>query len=220
MLEQMLETIKERFPLTETDCGDYKVLSDKGRRYAFRSFSSEKLGHVCAVSVTGAAGLVKNSVLIINPLSVDAPLLYCELEDEFGRNMLQVEFYDTMLKKGAAFDNGMHTMERINQKFTEAKTVTPEEAWYDKIRLYPSVLKRAGRKGRTVRDKYALTYLESFLTLCANAPECKPSSKKRKCTLYSNGLLRNGGPGVETFLRLLEINRTEYLYKHVVLGIL
>ncbi len=213
MLDQMLSTIREHYKLIPKDTRGFDGIKLSGMRFAIKCYEAEGLGHICQMQAVGFFGLMKMDTLVINPDKQDLPLFSYDRIHAMGNDTLILELYDTMV-------NPVNTkaLEAI-KKSNEHLPKKPEEPhWYDDIRM-PVSLGLKGKKDETPAfDTLTRQYLETYLMLQAPALT-DPDMKKQKALLYVNGLLDNGGPSTDVFIKALGKERTAEFFHQVMFGV-
>ncbi len=212
MTNQMYDLIESRFPMTEIDCGEYKTQKIKGMKFKISAYYAEGLGHVSIMTAEGFFGLMKMDTLIINPTSKDMPLFSYDRVLAAGNDTLIFELYDTFLNSA-----DMSLLEEVKKSLR-----TPDhdlgEHWYDSIKLPVSVSKKGKKTEKTVFDKFVLSYLNTYLDLAENVDTCDAGAKKEKASVYVEGLLKNGGPSTDIFMKALGREKTENLFRNILFG--
>lgn len=213
MLDKLLNEIDKNYKLTERSAGDYAALKISGMKFTIRCFDAAGLGHVSAMSAAGFFGLMKMDTLIVTPTQRDMPLLSYDRVNAMGKDTLIVELYDTFIDKkplsstAAAVESG--------------KSLPAHDAgahWYDSIKLPESFAKKGGKKDGDAFD--ALTgrvlsgYLEDSKAVLASDPE----EKRKKASVYVNGLLEHGGPSTDVFMKALGKEKTTELFRKLLFG--
>ena len=212
-MENMLRQIRASFPLTELDAGSYRELKVSGMKFHLRCFYAEGLGHVSTMSASGFLGLMKMDTLILNPFQKDAPLLSYDRILAMGRDSMYLEMYHTML---AGTD--LSALDAVKDAWGSLPDFDPGSHWYDHIKLPQSLFKRGKKPHTAAFTAAARDYLEAYLQICQNAPSCDSAEKKAKASAYSEGLLENGGPAVDVFIKHLGREKTAALFRTVLFG--
>lgn len=212
MIDRMLKIIDLKHPLREMDAEEYAALKVNGIRFAIQCWKAEGLGHVSRMQGRGMLGLMKMDTLIVNPTLRDLPLFSYDRIFAMGNDTLIIELYDTT---SAAF-----TCEALDQVCEEAKRLPARDPgihWYDDIRLSQSLSKKGKASQTSDFDRVTEAYLEAWLHA-----ECLPlhdfTRKSEKTNAYVEGLLKNGGPSTDVFLKKLGPDRTALLFRSVLFG--
>lgn len=212
MTNKMCELINKRFPMAEIDPEEYRTQKIKGMKFETRAFCAEGLGHVSVMRAEGFFGLMKMDTVIINPLGRDMPLFSYDRVLAAGNDTLIFELYDTLL--------GKVNMSELDQAKAGLQGYDHDlgEHWYDSIKLNVSVSKKGKKAERSAFDKLAYDYLDAYLNICAGAEICDADPKREKASVYVEGLLSNGGPSTDIFMKALGREKTEGLFRRVLFG--
>jgi hypothetical protein len=147
-------------------------------------------------------GAMKMQAAVFSPTELDGPILSLDLVEAFGSCTLVLELYDTTLSHP-----DFHPLEEVRAKYASLPDYDPGRHWYDGIRLPVSAYKK-GRKLRDEMRQMALEYTGRYFELLAQCPPCAADEKKAKNAEFANGLLRNGGPAVNQFRKMLGDEKT------------
>jgi hypothetical protein len=159
---------------------------------------------------SGFFGLMKMDTLIITPTEKDMPLFSYDRVHAMGNDTLIFELYDTLLD---------HTDLSALQAVKDQAAQLPEHDlgvhWYDSIKL-PVSLSKKGKKAHTAAfDRCAMQYLEAFLTTSQNAAPCEAEPKRKKASVYVEGLLTHGGPSTNVFKKSIGEEKTAELFRKI-----
>ncbi len=212
MIGKLLEALKEKYPLTELDVGEFSTLKASGMKFSVSAYHAEGLGHVSVMQAKGFFGLMKMDTLMIVPNGVDLPLYSYDRIYAMGNDTLIVELYDTLT---GSLD--LSALDEVKAKYDFLTERDPGTHWYDNIKLKQSISKK-GKKAQT-NDFDALT-LEHFNGyLNANALVATDEEKKKELSSrYVKGLLEQGGPSTDVFKKQLGEEKTKTLFEQVLFG--
>lgn len=214
MTDRMLETIGKAFPLTPRKDAGHVTCKASGMKFVIRSFEAKGLGCVSVMKGSAMLGLMKMDTVIINPFERDMALFSYDRIYAMGNDTVFLEMYDTRIDRSKTPDAAA--------KVAKAYADIPEQPvapnWYDDIKL-PGCLKKKGKKDITPRfDKLTAQYLDAYLTLCKEAEECDTDEKMKAAQVYTEGLLSNGGPSTDQFIRAKGREFTEKLFRETLFG--
>lgn len=214
MTDKMLEAIGKAFPLTLKDDGGLIVCKANGMKFTIRSFDAKGLGCVSVMKGSAVLGLMKMDTVIVNPFERDMALFSYDRIYAMGNDTVFLEMYDTRLDRTKTPDAAA--------KVAEGYADIPEQPvapnWYDDIKL-PGCLKKKGKKALTPRfDELTEKYLEAYLTLCKDAGACDRDEKMKAAQVYTEGLLTNGGPSTDQFIKAKGREFTEKLFRETLFG--
>ncbi len=215
MVNQALAKLMNAYPLTERDPGEFSKIKYGPMRFTIRWFTGEGLGNVSSMEVKGLMGLFTMEMLVINPIERDLPLLSFDYMTVFTKKTLLVELYDTFIGTGC----DLNALMSIKQKLCHLPDHDLGKHWYDDMKLSPSFAKRAGKKHQSDFENAFLTFVDEYLECFKTAELCPDRDKKRaKSAEYVNGLLKNGGPSTNIFLKMLGPDRTRTLFTKIIFG--
>lgn len=211
--DKLLERIGKEYPLHTVDPGEFGRLKVSGMHFTVTPYDADGLGRVCVMDVNGMLGLMKMQTVIVNPFAIDAPMLSCDRILAMGNETLYFEIYDTRLE--APF--GETGLEAVKAKYADLPDKDPGAHWYDGMRLGCSVFK-AGKKITSRVDALTLDYCAAYLAELRRAPACDPAEKREKAGQYSRGLIANGGPATDPFVKQFGKEKTAAFFRNVLFG--
>jgi len=212
MTDRLLSLLRKRYPLSEKPVGEFAALKANGMTFSVKAYDAKGLGHVSVMQAKGFFGLMKMDTVIINPLEKDLPLYSYDRVYAMGNDTLIIELYDTLLQPLE-----LPELRKVNAIYSDLPQRDPGQHWYDPIKRKESVSVK-GKKADTPRfDVYAVQHMDAYL---ASAPDglCDPAAKREKASVYVEGLLQNGGPSTDVFLKALGREKTERLFRTVLFG--
>ncbi len=214
MTDKLLNGIREIYPFTPVDAPEFDAFNLAGMDFTTRGWKAEGLGQVSLMAATGMGGAMSMTSLIVNPIHIDAPLFNLDVISLPGKRMLYMELYDTLLD--AKRTESIFTA--VRDDFADIMDIPGKPCWYDDIRYGASVTKCAvaGQEGRL--DELIGRYAEEYLNLLKDARCCDPAAKKVRADAYRDGLLNNGGPATDAFLKVWGKEKTSVLFRKVLFG--
>lgn len=213
MIEKLLTAVHSAYPLTEIDAGEYRSLKANAMRFRIRAFQASGLGHVSVMTASGFFGLMKMDTLIINPTEIDMPLLSYDRVHAMGNDTLIYELYDTTAEK-----TELPAISQAKQDGSALPDHDLGEHWYDSIKRSESLSKK-GKKVHTIPfDMLTKNYMDAFLRDCTAAAGCDPDAKRKRSSVYVEGLLTHGGPSTDVFKKALGDEKTGQLFRYVLFG--
>jgi len=213
MVDQMLKTIAEVYPLEEKTTGPFGKIWASGMRFTVRRYYAQGLGSVAVMQAKGFLGLTKMDTLIINPQEVDMPLLSYDRMYAMGNDTLIFEIYNTL--KG---ENALPATAEAKASGAELPEHDPGTHWYDKMKLAVSFAKKGKKTETPAFDDLSERYLQGFLADCTGAAAAEPWCKRLKAAVYVEGLLKHGGPSTDVFIKAIGERKTGNLFRQVLFG--
>ncbi len=126
-----------------------------------------------------------------------------------GNDTVFLEMYDTRLDRTVTPDAAVKAAE----KYADIPEEPVDPNWYDDIKL-PGCIKKTGKQDITPRfDSLTAEYLDAYITLCKEAKECARDEKIKEAQSYTEGLLSNGGPSTDQFIKAKGREFTEKLFR-------
>ena len=214
MIDKLLNEIKEIYPFTPCEAPEFDSFRLSLMKYTVKGYDAEGLGRVSLMKCSGMAGLMTMTALIVNPLEIDAPLFNVDLIHIPGKEMLYMELYDTLLnaqRNEAPFAD-------LKDEYADIEDIPGKPHWYDDIRYGASVTKTAAGHQKERLRELVSRYAEVYLDLLKDARCCDRAEKKVKADAYRDGLLTNGGPATDVFLKAWGPEKTAELFEKVLFG--
>ena len=212
MTNKILELIGKKYPLSPIDAGDMATLKARGMKFDVEAYKAAGLGHVSVMRATGFFGLMKMDTLIVNPKDIDLPLYSYDRIFAMGNDTLIVELYDTVV--GEYSDDALLD---VNRRFMHLPDRDPGEHWYDSMKLSSSISKK-GKKLTESFDELTLEHLKAYLSSSDKPVEDK-DLKNLKITRYVSGLLNEGGPATDVFMKKFGLKTTIKFFIEVLFGL-
>lgn len=209
----VLDVIGKKYNLQEQGSKGFDGISVSGMKFDINSYKADGLGYVSTMVASGFLGLMKMETVIINPTEVDLPILSYDRIHAFGNDKLIAEVYDTMVEKRSL-------VKPLDVKEKHSTYVAPEnnskKNWYDDVRLPETVTFKGKASDTKELDKIAVEYVEAFLDTPADKiDEEDVETKNKKIDYYVDGLLNNGGPATDLFIKKIGKEKTTELFKKV-----
>ena len=209
---ELLRKISERYPLVEKELGERKRVKVKGMTFEIRAFEAEGLGNVSVMAGSAMLGLMKMDTLVVNPFDRDMALFSYDRIYAMGNDTLLLEMYDTRISKPE-----ITAMNPILEKYAAYPDGEAVSQWYDDIKI-SCVKKKSKKVDSNAFDAFTNEYLETYLNLCDDASPVDTATKKKAAQVYTEGLLKNGGPSTDQFVAAKGREYTEKLFREVIFG--
>lgn len=212
--EQIYSKLKELFDLTPCPPSAYETFQMVGLDFKAKGYESEKFGHVSVQTASGMGGAMQMESLIVNPFSVDGPLLSLDLIVMQGKHTLMLELYDTLLdtpRDEAPF-------QAIKDRYPQIMDIPHKPNWYDDIQYRASIAKLATDEQAADLSRLIEEYCSRYVELLKDAAPCDTAKKRVKADAYRDGLLSHGGPATDAFLKFWGPEKTGTLFKEVLFG--
>ena len=213
MINKIIENISNKYELKEIEVNDFSSFKASGMKFKVHAYKVEGLGHLSVMEASGFFGLMKMDTVILVPFNKDLPLYSYDRIFAMGNDTLIVELYDTCINK-----NDYTRLKEIKDKFAYLTERDPGKHWYDSIKLNESISKIGKKKNSKEFDTFALEHLIEFLSIESNLL-LDISKKKELTNNYVEGLLKNGGPSTDVFVKMFGLEKTKELYRTVLFGL-
>lgn len=212
MMDQLLEIINAYYDLIELDTNTYKDAELNGIPLIIKSYDVVNFGSVSILSSNSI--MMDLDTLIFNPFTKDMPLFSYDRIKAFHSDTLIIELYDTLLDKSLN-EVVNEDLNKIKKKYQEISELEHKDNWYDSIRLDASTSKKVELDQSNLFDELTKEYLKAYLAISKNLDSCNEELKKAKAKEYTDGLLENGGPSTDAFIKAKGKEYTEKLYREV-----
>ena len=215
-MKQIIDLIRKSFNLEEQQAGEFSSLKVGPMKFSIEHWDGGVLGNVSYMAASGMMGLMKMETLIINPVKADLPLLSMDTVLAMGKIVVIAEIYDTTI---GGFDE--KPCLSVKEKLSCYPDRPTAGTWYDNIKLGCSVSKKTGKKALTELEKGLADYLQAYLSIADTTPGLSADlleQKRLKADAYVTGLLENGGPSTDVFMKKLGKEKTEKLFREVLFG--
>ena len=210
MINTFLEVVKKQFVLEEKTVGEFKKRKVSGMNFEIQQFYAKDLGNVSIMSAKGFFGLMKMDTFIINPVEKDLPLFSYDRIHAMGNDTFIIELYDTMLGTCK-----LEEVEKVKEQYSDIPEHDLGTHWYDSMKLKESTAKK-GKKAQTPKfDALAKLYMEAYLKGANQLPAVDVEEKKKKASVYVEGLLAHGGPSTDVFKKKFGAEKTAELFRNV-----
>ena len=213
MINKILECLKNNYPLKAIEVGEFAQFKAKGMKFNIEAYHAEGLGHVSVMRANGFFGLMKMDTVIIVPLEKDLPLYSYDRILVMGNDTLIVELYDTMVNRSEFI-----RLNEIKEKFNYLTERDPGNHWYDSIKLPQSISKKVKKLNSHDLNVLAIEHFDAYI----NSISVELTDKDMKnlfSSQYVNGLLEQGGPSTDVFIKMFGFEKTRHLYNKILFGI-
>lgn len=214
MADKIRNELAKTFSLKETKIEEFAKLKVNGMNFDVTSYDIEGVGNLGIMKASGFFGLMSMVTLIINPFEKDAPLLSYDRINAFGNDTLILELYDTTLENN--FD--VTKIAAVKERNASLPVYDHGTHWYDNILMKESVHLKAKKKAAAGFDKLVDEYVKEYIIALEKAENCDIEAKKAKAKQYSDGLLNNGGPSTDIFVKKFGQQFTRDLFEKILFG--
>ena len=210
MLNELLKTLDEQYHLKEVSNETTKV---SHMNFIIHQYYAQGLGNVSTMEAKMPLGIMKMDTLIINPFEIDLPLFSYDRILAMGNDSLYEEIFETRIDTSS---NPEYVKELCNLKGSYDFEVKPN--WYEDILYKESIHKKTKKKNSQNLDEVTRKFFNVYLNWAKEAKACDVNLKKQKAKVYTEGLLSNGGPSTDVFVKAKGREYTEELYRTKLFG--
>ena len=218
MMDKAIAAIGARFPLTRRDAGEYAQFKAGPLSIRLDWYEAAGLGNVSVLHGRAMGGLMKMDTLVVNAIERDVPLFSYDYIAAMGNHTMLVEYYDTMIDDGALDFAGLFAAK-------DGIAALPDHDlgahWYDSIKLAPSFAKKTKKRALPQLNAAFEQTLDAYLALAEALPPLTGEAceaKRAKAAAYVDGLLTNGGPSTDAFVKALGAEKTAAIFRRIVFG--
>lgn len=204
-----LELFAKNGVLVPRDVSPFQTFSGKGMTFQLQSYDWNGCACVSHLTMRAFLGLMKIDTLICTPYAKDMPLLSYDFISAMGRRTLMVESYDTLMEPV-----DLSTMLEVKEKYRNLKDKATKPAWYDSLKLPPTV----GKVGdRTRLSALATEMITAYLDLFVSARDIDRTIKTARTNTYVEGLI-NDGPTFRVVSKMIGTESAQTLFRHFLFG--
>ncbi len=214
MIDKIMEKISKKFKLIKKENKEFKFLQLNGMNFTNSSYYAQGLGNIGIMKVTDDKGIMKMDGLIINPFEIDGPMLSYDHIKMMGNNILYLEPFNTTL--GDSFNcSGLKNVADKYDKLIENNLQNSH--WYEDLRMPGTIFKKSIKN--EMIEEMIVQYYDEYLKALLKSDKCDVNLKKEKAAVYSNGLIENGGPATDPFLKTFGKEKTKKFFKELLFGV-
>lgn len=214
MMRNIINKLEEFYCFEKVKADEYNTFKVSGLTFNAEGYELKDLGHLSIMEAKGMFGLMKMKSIIISPTFVDTPILSIDRIIAFGKDTLYMEQFHTCLKQ----EREEERFKEIKEKYQNLNDVTINKNWYDHLLYDCSIYKKVSKKDSLLIDKLIDDYFNVYLELLKNGSKCDANLKREKNREYSNGLVENGGPATDAFLKSWGKEKTLDYFNKVLFG--
>lgn len=211
MTDKLIKKINGNYKLTRIEVGDAGDFKASGMKFHTVHYEADGLGSVSVMSAKGFCGLMQIDTLIVNPFYIDAPLFSYDSFKVCGKITTVLEMYDTTLSS----DFDIAKIEEIGALGSRFADNIPNPQWFDYLRLGTPQNKKCKKNEMGECNKWVEKYFGAYLDACHKAPECDESKKREKAAIYSDGLLKKGGPATDPVKKAIGEEKATFFFRNV-----
>jgi len=210
MLDIILSQFETKFKVTECESREQKVGPMK---FEMQAYDVAGVGRLSVMKgVGGPFGIMQMDTLMLTPALKDMPLISYDRIYVRKNDTLIIEMYNTCLEA-----KEYPELAAIKEKYSSIPDRDPGQHWYDSIKC-PESLSKKGKKITSYIDVCAEEFIEKYISLLKAAPVVDAAEKQKKNGEYVEGLLNQGGPSTDQFVKAIGREETEKLYREFLFG--
>ena len=212
MIKTIYKNAAKHYKLRKMDSGEFSHFQGRGMKFRVATYKAVNGGSLCLMKMKGFFGLMKMETAVFSPIQKDGPLFSMDYINAFGKQTLFLELYDTTLSHPEFED-----LIPVKKAYSHLPSYDPGSHWYDSLSL-PASDYNQGRKLDTEFKDYVNEFSKKYFEILHTCPPCHPAEKKKKNAEYANGLLENGGPAVNQFVKMIGKEKTALFLKKYMFG--
>ena len=204
-----LELFANKGALVRKEVTPFETFSGRGMTFHLESFDWNGCACVSHLTMRAFFGLMKMDTLICTPYAKDLPLFSYDYISAMGKKTLLLETYDTLVEPV-----DLSTMDEVKARYQGLKDKTTRPAWFDKLKLSPTVCK-TGKEARLTG--LTTDMISAYLELFASARDIDKGVKTAKNSTYVEGLI-NDGPTFRAVSKMIGIEDAKTLFRRFLFG--
>lgn len=214
------ELIGSSYPVHAAELYGFGAVKVGVLRFTIQRYEVAGIGNLSVMNGTALFGLLKMKTVLLTPLYRDAPLFSYDRIRAAGSDTLLIELYNTLLAgSAAAWETQNARLSALKSTYSQLAEHELGTHWYDALKLPCSVSKKGKSKACTAAfDELYAKYLAQYLLWLESAPACDPMSKAKAEERYVGGLIENGGPSTDAFVKAIGRDKTAALFRKVLFG--
>lgn len=199
------------------ESGLVRYIDKKGMHFEFSGYDMDRIGHLCTIRMNAMFGLMKMESVILTPFHRDAPLFSADLIKLPWKNTLLVELYDVQISPLP--EEAMQAFSSLKEKSAWLKDYSnKDQHWYDSMK-YPQSVAKSGEKTPGRYEMLFRDYFHTYVRVLRLVKPCDPAQKRVCIKKYTDGLLTNGGPAVNSMKKLIGEEAATELVNHILFGV-
>lgn len=213
MTNKMMNMIADFFPVEERNAGEFQNMKVSLFNFSVHSFEAKGLGNVSVMTGKALFGLMKMDTVVVNPFDKDAPLFSYDRIYAMGNDTAFLELFDTRLNRVQFTDR----FEKLMEDYKDFPERPASANWYDDIILC-AFCKKSKKSDSPKFDTMVKRFLEEYLDLCKISEGCDRKEKIKASRKYTEGLLSEGGPSTNQFIKAKGKEFTGKLFREYLFG--
>ena len=214
--EMFLKKLQERYEVKEADLKENALLKKAGMKFAMRSFEVADLGHFFIMDMSGMLGAMNMETCVLAVETRKVPLVNIDYVNAMGKESMMAEYYD--LADDVLPEGFPEKFEALKKADSALEDYPAEEQWYNKY-LLPFTYRKKGKKARDHFLQVAAKEADLFLDMTEKAEAADPEERKKITLSFAQGLLDEGGPAINSFVKLFGREKTEEVVKKCMYGV-
>lgn len=214
--EYFLKKLQQKYEVREADLGEDAQLKKAGMKFDLRSFEVSNVGHFFIMNMSGMLGAMKMETVVLAPEFRKLPLVNIDFVAAMGKNTILAEYYDMEnigLPQGYA-----EKLAEIKNADRAIEDNPLGDVWYNKYLLegsYRKEGKKLAEHFRQVGEKH----IDLLMEMLEAAQPADPEHMREIALSFAQKLLDEGGPAVNSFVKLFGREKTEKIVKECMYGI-
>ncbi len=221
MIRRACGCVRERFPLTERDAGEYADLRLYGiLRFRVKQYDAKELGNVSVM--TANMGFMQMVSFMLTPAGRKVPLCTLDFMYILGKRKSYVEFYDLVPDTRAeAYQNVLAQLSVMRARYADLPELTPAPAWYDhllSIAMHKQLHASQDARNADMFCDALCTWLDAAKAAPLASAE-ETAAQLQIIQQYSDQLISKGGISTDVFKKAMGAEKTRDFFDRVFFGI-
>jgi hypothetical protein len=212
MLTWFKDEMEKLGNVVKREISPYNIINGATTHYKINAYEVEGIGTFSTIKVNALVSTVKVESIIFTPLYKDMPLLSFDFISVIGwGDTLLLELYDTNINP-----QDLSSLVKIKEN-SSLPDGTLNPRWFDKIKMSPSLVKKARKKKKELID-FSKEYILEFIRLLNEVPSTTKEEKQAKVQVLADDLFNKGSRITDQLKKLIGDKPTYDLLTHYILG--
>ena len=192
---------------------EFQIMKTSGMTFTISAARIPGVAHVSVMQAKGFFGLMKMDSFIVVPFGKDMPLMSYDRIHAMGNDKLYLEFYQTTLSRPS-----LAKISALKKTAAGISDANPGESWYKSLLDEASTYKAGRKKDSPAIDRLSTEMMKTYFSLLRLAGPCDETAKTARNSEYVEGLLTNGGPSTNAFIKAHGKEKTARLFREYLFG--
>ncbi len=210
-MHEIIQLISQDRTMEKIELEEFSRMKVGPMKFEIEAYDIKGVGRISAMKGSALFNLMKMDTIILSSYNKDMPLFSYDRIRVGKKDTLIVEIYDTC-KEHKEYENIL----KAKEKFSEYPLYKAKPAWYDSLRCKESFAVTYKKKHDF--DTPLKEYMDAFMKAINEANDISREEKKILNAKYVDGLLENGGPSTDMFVKKIGKEKTSLLFRKYLFG--